>query len=359
LKWEKKIMLGLKSILISLVTLALSGALLAGKPQSAPADRKAASKPCVLQVYTYQGFISTWGPGEEIKKTFEKTNACTVRWVLSEDAMSLYSRLRLEGAKLEADVVVGLDSLLAPEIKKAELLQAYRPQSISKLDKVAQLGPDATLIPYSLGYFAVMYDNRAIKPYASWEALLADPGAHKKLILEDPRTSSVGFGLMVWLHQIYGDRYAEAVKKLQDKTLTISKGWSEAYGLFLKGEAPMVLSYTLSEAYHRAELKDKSPYRYMEFKEGHLVQVETMGILKSSKNLEMARNFIDHMLSGESQKIIANKGSVYPVNAEAEISAVAKTVKIPELILTPQTDIFPSDFRTQWTRQWIDLVTTK
>jgi ABC-type thiamine transport system substrate-binding protein len=30
------------------------------------------------------------------------------------------------------------------------------------------------------------------------------------------------------------------------KTVTVTKGWSEAYGMFLDGEADMVLSYTTS-----------------------------------------------------------------------------------------------------------------
>jgi hypothetical protein len=35
-----------------------------------------------------------------------------------------------------------------------------------------------------------------------------------------------------------------------DQTVTVTKGWSEAYGLFLKGESDLVLSYTTSPAYH-------------------------------------------------------------------------------------------------------------
>ncbi len=347
----------LRLILASALLFVLGGVLSAAMPQIG--STKAAAKPPILQVYTYQGFISKWGAGEEIKKSFEKTHACTLKWVTSADAMSLYARLLLEGAKLDADVVLGLDSLLAPELRKSALLEPYRPQARDTIVKSALFAEDDLLTPYSLGYFALMYDMRKIKPYASWEALLADPGAHKKLILEDPRTSSVGFGLMVWLREIYGDKYPEAVKKLQDKTLTISKGWSEAYGLFLKGEAPMVLSYTLSEAYHRAELKDKSPYRYMEFKEGHLAQIETMGLLKASKNLELGKKFIDHMLSLASQKILAAQESVYPVISAAELSPAAKEVKIPQLIITAFADKFPQDFRSQWTRQWIDLATSK
>jgi thiamine transport system substrate-binding protein len=57
--------------------------------------------------------------------------------------------------------------------------------------------------------------------------------------------------------KVYGDKAPEAWQKLAAKTVTVTKGWSEAYGLFLKGESDLVLSYTTSPAYHIiAEKKD-------------------------------------------------------------------------------------------------------
>ena len=55
---------------------------------------------------------------------------------------------------------------------------------------------------------------------------------------------------MLWVKAVYGDKAPEAWAKLKDRVLTVTPGWSEAYGLFTKGEAPMVLSYTTSPAYH-------------------------------------------------------------------------------------------------------------
>jgi ABC-type thiamine transport system substrate-binding protein len=52
------------------------------------------------------------------------------------------------------------------------------------------------------------------------------------------------------MKSVYGDDAAAAWEKLSDRVLTVTPGWSEAYGLFTSGEAPMVLSYTTSPAYH-------------------------------------------------------------------------------------------------------------
>ena len=80
------------------------------------------------------------------------------------------------------------------------------------------------------------------------ELVNGDPS--QKIVLEDPRSSTPGLGFLLWMKQVYGDKAADAWKKLEPRILTVAPGWSEAYALFTKGEAPMVLSYTTSPAYH-------------------------------------------------------------------------------------------------------------
>jgi thiamine transport system substrate-binding protein len=58
------------------------------------------------------------------------------------------------------------------------------------------------------------------------------------------------------MKSVYGDGAPKPGQKLKGRVLTVTPGWSEAYGLFTKGEAPMVLSYTTSPAYHVIAEKD-------------------------------------------------------------------------------------------------------
>ncbi len=78
--------------------------------------------------------------------------------------------------------------------------------------------------------------------------------------------------------------------KLAAKTVTVTKGWSEAYGLFLKGESDLVLSYTTSPAYHIIEEK-KDNYAAANFSEGHYLQVEVAARTVASKQPELAEKF--------------------------------------------------------------------
>lgn len=41
---------------------------------------------------------------------------------------------------------------------------------------------------------------------------------------------------MLWMQKVYGDQAPQAWQQLAQKTVTVTKGWSEAYGLFLKGK---------------------------------------------------------------------------------------------------------------------------
>ncbi len=68
-----------------------------------------------LVIYTYESFTSEWGPGPAIKTAFEETCDCTVRFVGAGDGAALLGRLRLEGARSPADIVLGLDTNLTAE----------------------------------------------------------------------------------------------------------------------------------------------------------------------------------------------------------------------------------------------------
>ncbi|WP_411024879.1 thiamine ABC transporter substrate-binding protein, partial [Salmonella sp. s57610] len=89
-----------------------------------------------------------------------------------------------------------------------------------------------------------------------------------KVIYQDPRTSTPGQGLMLWMKSVYGDDVTGAWQQLAKKTVTVTKGWSEAYSMFLKGESDMVLSYTTSPAYHLIAEND-AQYAAAGFSEGH------------------------------------------------------------------------------------------
>ena len=262
-----------------------------------------------LTVYTYDSFTADWGPGPKVRKAFETECGCTLKWVGAEDGVALLNRLKLEGAGTKADIVLGLDTNLIAEAKKTGL---FAPADV---DAGAVHVPggfhDDDFVPFDYGYFAFVYDRQAIKnPPTSMKELVNGP-ADQKIAIEDPRTSTPGLGLLLWMKAIYGEKAPEAWSKLKDRILTVSPSWSDAYGLFTKHEVPMVLSYTTSPAYHIMEEKTDR-YQAAKFSEGHYLQIEVAGMLKGSMHKKLAREFLRFMVSPKFQDIIPTTNWMLP-----------------------------------------------
>lgn len=304
-----------------------------------------------LTVYTYSSFTAEWGPGPKIKQAFEKACDCTLNLVPLEDGVAILNRLRLEGNHSKADLVLGLDDALISEAKQSGLFVPHP----AKLDGIKVPGgwQDDTFVPYDYGYFAFVYDKDKLKqPPKSLKELVERPDL--KVIYQDPRTSTPGQGLMLWMKSVYGDKTPAAWAELAKKTVTVTKGWSEAYGMFLDGEADMVLSYTTSPAYHLIA-ENKPQYQAAAFEEGHYRQVEVAAKLKSAKQEKLAEQFLQFMVSPAFQNEIPTGNWMYPVIDTPLPKGFEQMITVAKPLA------FSSDavaaHRKGWIREWLQAVT--
>ena len=281
-----------------------------GSCQKEKSPESAAEKRVVI--WTYDSFNSEWGPGPDVSKAFEEKTGIKISWVSHGDAGEILSRLLLERENSGADIILGIDQNMAGRALDSGLLEAYRPSGAGAVSGALVLDADFRLIPMDYSYFAIVYDSEKLKdPPASLEEL-TEPKFRKSLILIDPRTSSPGLGFFGWVKEVYGKGWQDYWRRLQPSILTIAGGWSSAYGLFTKGEAPMVLSYTTSPGYH-LEYEETERYKAAIFTDGHSLQIEAAGLLKAAKNKDNAKLFLDFMLSPDFQSIIPLTNWMYPV----------------------------------------------
>lgn len=300
-----------------------------------------------LTVYTYDSFAADWGPGPAVKKAFEAECDCELKFVALEDGVSLLNRLRMEGKNSAADVVLGLDNNLLQAAQQTDLFTASQVDT-SKLT-VPGGWHNQTFVPYDYGYFAFVYNKDKLKnPPTSLKELVSSDRP-LKIIYQDPRTSTPGLGLLLWMQKVYGDEAPLAWQQLAKKTVTVTKGWSEAYGLFLKGEGDMVLSYTTSPAYHLIEEK-KDLYAAASFSEGHYLQIEVAGKLKASKQPELAERFMQFMVSPAFQKTIPTGNWMYPV-IKTELPAGFEQMTVPQTALQFSAEEVAQQ-RGNWIRAW-------
>lgn len=304
-----------------------------------------------LMVYTYSSFASDWGPGPKIEASFEKSCLCDLEFIALDDGVSVLNRLRLEGKNSQADIILGLDDSLMATAKKTGLLSEHHIDlSTINLENGWQ---DKTFVPFDYGYFAFIYDNEKLKnPPKSLKELVDRDDI--TVIYQDPRTSTPGLGLMLWMKYVYGDNVIDAWKKLAKKTVTVTKGWSEAYNMFLKGETDMVLSYSTSPAYHMIA-EGKNQYVAANFSEGHYTQTEVAAIVKSSQHKKLATQFMNFMLSDGFQSEIPTGNWMYPVTGVA-LPSQFELLSLPSKSLSFSSEKV-AEKRKAWTREWLMALT--
>jgi len=314
-----------------------------------------AEKLSTLTIYTHPSFAAEWGPGPAVKEAFEKTCNCRINYVVLDSGGDILQRLRLEGESTQADLVLGLDTGTMETTRQTGLLASHK-TDLSGLNLPIDW-QDSVFVPYDWGYFAFVYDTEQLpNPPESLEALIAAPD-DLKIIIQDPRTSTPGLGLLLWMRHVYGDQAAEKWQQLKGKILTTTKSWSDGYfSLFMNGEAPMILSYSTSPAYHMAIDKTER-YQAAEFKEGHYLQVEVAALVQSSQQKELGQEFLDFMLSAGFQRHIPLKNVMYPAtDLGSELPDVFEKLIHPSapLYFDPKT---VTDNRREWLNEWLDAMT--
>jgi thiamine transport system substrate-binding protein len=307
----------------------------------------------ILRIYAYDGFTAEWGPGPGLKAGFEKDCGCTVQFIATDSSIGSLRRVQLEGAGSQADIVLGLDTAIAGEARNTGLFVEHG-LDLAGLD-LPVAWTDKTFAPFDWGYFAYVYNKTKLaNPPHSFKELIAAPESFK-IAIQDPRSATPGLGHLLWIEAAYGNEAPEIWKGLKPHILTMTREWSEAYALFLKGEVDMVLSYTTSPVYH-AIAEDDPNYAFAEFTEGHLPQIEVSGILKSSKHQELASKFLAYLISHDAQKTIATTNWMYPVvDLGAELPAAFNEQAKPAKVLSLDEATITAN-RGKWIEEALDAI---
>jgi thiamine transport system substrate-binding protein len=327
-------------------TLFTTGLLLAGIAGASAQDN-------TLTVYTYESFTAEWGPGPKVKEAFEAECGCTLDFVAVADGVALLNRLKLEGEETDADIVLGLDTNLTHEARETGL---FAPHGIA-LDNVSVPGgwSDDVFVPFDYGYFAVVYDTETVETPPQSLKELIEGGSEPKIAIQDPRTSTPGLGLLLWIKAVYGDEAKGAWENLRDRVLTVTPGWSESYGLLTSGEAPMVLSYTTSPAYHLIAERDER-YAAVEFTEGHYIQIEVAGITAKGADNPLAAQFMAFMTGPGFQDVIPETNWMFPAGATTEpLNPVFSDMIRPETPLTIDAEQIAEN-RKAWIDEWLSVM---
>ena len=258
-------------------------------------------------VGTYDSFAAEWGPGPEIEKLFEESCGCDLKYITTSQAGTLLGSIFLKNK----DIILGA---------------TYDADKFSSFYKFQA---------YDYGYYAFIYnENLLTNPPQTFDELINRNDL--KIVVQDPRTSPVGMGLLKWMSAVFDQNKMEAINKLDKQIITYTPGWSEAYGMFLEEKADLVLSYSTSPFYHQ-EYENIYHYKALIFPEGHIKENEYVIIPKNSKQKVTGEKFLSFLNTEKIQKIIAKNNIMYPILDSATPSKM-KDLQKPNAVMNMSTN---------------------
>ena len=147
-----------------------------------------------VTVYTYDSFISEWGPGPEIADLFEQKTGIKVNYVDCGDGAQIFSKAVSEKSAPQSDVPLGLDNNLVYKARKEGILISFKPQNSEVILEGLEspLGNDWLLTPFDYSHFAIIFDSDSKYKMPSSLNDLCDKEYEGKIILMDPRTKTTG-----------------------------------------------------------------------------------------------------------------------------------------------------------------------
>ena len=325
----------MKTIIIFLTTLFISFSIYAEK----------------LTIYTYDSFVSEWGPGPIIEKIFEEKHNADIEFVAVDSAATLLNKVILEGDTSKADIVLGLDMNLFDLAEQSELFTTHNINDINNLINLPLKWESNKFVPYNYGYFSFVYNEANLAtPPQSMDELINSTNA--RIVIQDPRTSTPGLGLLTWMKALYGDKAGDEWKKLNKKIISVTKGWTDAYyNFFMAGEADMVLSYTTSPAAH-IMFEERYDILATTFEEGNYITIEFAGILNNSQNKDLANKFLNFMLSKEFQSVIPSTNIMYPVTNIKDLPEAFDKLDVPNFIQMDPKEINKN--KEKWIDEWLN-----
>jgi thiamine transport system substrate-binding protein len=248
-----------------------------------------------------------------------------------------------------------------------DIFQAYDSPLLAKIPDKFKLDAQNRALPVDYGDVCLNYDknyfaSHGITPPQSLEDLLR-PEYKGLLVVENPASSSPGLAfLLATIGHFGADKYLDYWNGLKANDVRVVDGWETAYNTEFTahgGTRPIVVSYSssppfevigattpMSEPPTAAVIADGTCFR----------QIEFAGILMGTKHSDLAKKWIDFLLSAQFQEDMPLQMYVFPVNPEAKLSE-----QFVKFLAEPANPVFvsPADIaanRDQWLQAWTEAV---
>ncbi|KNF09076.1 spermidine/putrescine-binding periplasmic protein [Gottschalkia purinilytica] len=272
--------------------------------------------------------ISTFGSFEDMYRKnifdpFEKKHNVKIVLELGNNSERI-KKLRTDTDKVDIAFFTDYYAMQAIEDGLFEKMNRENIPNINKLYDIAKepLGKDYGPA-YAISSYGLIYNPDKIEePITSWGDLWK-PELKGKIALSDITVAGGPFILMAAAEQAGvdikkdEDKAFEKVKELTENGLKFHEKTSEAMNMFSLGDIALMDSYSYEVEFTKENVPNA---KWVNPKEGSYALLETVNIVKGTKNKELAEEFINWLLSEDVQKAQAVDKVESPVNKDVKLT---------------------------------------
>ena len=335
----------------------IAGCSFIGSPSPSAPDR--------LVLLTHDSFDVS----DSVLDAFRQAHGVNVEILKGGDAGEMVNKAILTRDAPLADVLYGVDNTFLSRALEGGIFDPYTAAAANEVPADLTAGTNGAVTPIDYGDVCLNYDMEAFGSAIPAPAMLedlTDPRYKGMLVVENPATSSPGLAFLLATIGRFGSdgdyTWRDYWTELRANEVLVENDWDTAYytsfsGGAGEGDRPIVVSYATSPAAEVvfADPPVSSPSTSV-VTDGCFRQVEYAGVLRGAKAPELARRFIDFMLSTDFQADIPLKMFVFPANAQATVPDVfvanAAAVTGP-VVMDPATIAANRD---AWVEEWTDVV---
>lgn len=322
-----------------------------------------------LQVATYSAFVSSpsSSPGAWLKEEFEKEfPEATLEYATPESGINHYIQRRQQDAGIDADVYVGLntDELIKideqlPDRALFQQLEENRLANASHVIPELKIDPKGRTLPYDTGYISLVYDESEVSAPGTFEALTKS-AYEGTLLAQNAQTSDTGKAFLLWtIHALGEDNYLDYWQQLVDNDVRILENWDKAYAAYGDAERPMVVSYSTDQVYANRYDQPMERHQVGFLNDQGYANPEGMAMFETAENPDLARAFVDFMLSKKVQSKLPVLNVQFPATDHANLPAeFQKYAYTPDEPVTFTYEELQGNVET-WVDEWARQIATK
>jgi thiamine transport system substrate-binding protein len=321
------------------------------------------TSPRTIVVMTHDSFAAS----KSVISAFESANNVKLQFIASGDAGTALNKAILAKDNPFADVFYGVDNTFLSRALTENIFQSYNSPILAEIPPQYKLDPQNSALPVDWGDVCLNYDlqyfsSHNITPPQNLEDLLK-PEYKNLLVVENPATSSPGLAFLLATIGHFGTgNYLDYWRGLVANNVQVVNDWETAYYTNFSrwgGDRPVVVSYNSSPAFEVVGSKTPltAPETAVITSDGSCFrQIEFVGILRGTKNQDLAEKWVDFMLSTTFQEDMPLQMYVFPVNPNAKLD-----VNFRKFLAIPQNPAYvsPDDIaanREAWINAWTDTV---